>query len=73
MIKQKTWWVCFVLLILAIPAVQAGADDIDPKERGVEWVQDYSGNPDGWGNLANTRADAESFYNALGNLGWRRV
>ncbi len=73
MIKQKTWWVCFVLLILAIPAVQAGADDIDPKERGVEWVKDYSGNPDGWGNLANTKDDAESFYNALGNLGWRRV
>lgn len=77
MVKQKIWWVCFVLLALVLPSivpvVQAGADDVDTKERGVEWVKDYSGNPDGWGNLANTKDDAESFYNALGNLGWRRV
>lgn len=62
-------WLWLSFLIFAAPAY-AGADDSNIKEVGVEWVEDYSGS--GLGNLYNTKEDAESFYNALGNIGWTK-
>lgn len=58
------------LLVLISTPVHAGNDDSNAKEVGVEWIEDYSGS--GLGNLQNTREDAGSFYNALGNIGWTK-
>jgi len=59
-----------VVLILVSAPVYAGNDDSNLREAGVEWVEDYSGT---WlGSLQYTQEDAESFYNALGNIGWTK-
>jgi len=57
-------------MLMPVSIVQA-ADDANIKEVGVEWAQNYA--PCGIGNLYATKADAEGFYNALGNRGWTKV
>ena len=60
-----------MILVLTIPvSIVQAADDSNIYEVGVEWVTDYG--PCGLGNLGSTNADAESFYNALGNIGWTK-
>jgi len=61
--------IMILVIMFPISIVQA-ADDANNREVGVEWVQNYG--PCGIGNLGSTRADAESFYNALGNRGWTK-
>ncbi len=62
----------FLVLLMLMPVliVQA-ADDGNINEVGVEWALDYA--PCGIGNLINTKADAEGFYNGLGSIGWTKV
>ncbi len=63
---------CFLVLLMFIPvSIVQAADDTNIKEVGVEWALDYA--PCGQGNLINTKADAEGFYNGLGNIGWTKV
>ncbi len=59
-----------IVLLLAPTYAAAYEQDTNHKEVGVEWVQKYS--PCGLGNLYNTKADAEGFYNTLGGKGWTK-
>jgi len=69
-IAIKAWGCLLTALLFILAPVHAGSDDTNQREVGVEWIEDYSGT---WlSNLQYTREDAESFYNALGNVGWTR-
>ncbi len=61
-------YIIIISLFFILAPVYAGNDDTGAYEVGVEWIEDYSGS--GLGNLQNTQEDAESFYNALGSIGW---
>lgn len=68
-----------LLLLLAMSLVNianAGADDTNEKEVGVEWVNDYSaaraaGYP--LSDLSYADDEAIAFYNYLGNVGFTKV
>ncbi len=55
--------------ILFVGIVQAGTDDSNLKEVGIEFIQIYSPIA---GNLVSCPSDARGFYNALGSIGWTK-
>ncbi len=69
--KRKKMLAGIMILVMTIPvSIVQAADDGNNYEVGVEWVENYG--PCGFGNLPGLRTDAESFYNALGNIGWTK-
>jgi len=58
-----------VTQVITTNVCAAGNDDSNHKEVGIEWVEDYSNNPD-FNDLNYCKEDAEGFYNKLKNNGF---